>query len=55
VDRFGDFGFHIKCILKTSPGEQYRVRREVLRRIKNRFDELGIEIPAARAAAISGQ
>ena len=54
VDRFGDFGFHIKCILKTSPGEQYRVRREVLRRIKNRFDELGIEIPAARAAAIAG-
>jgi small conductance mechanosensitive channel len=30
---------------KTRPGEQWGIRREFLRRIKLKFDELGIEIP----------
>jgi small-conductance mechanosensitive channel len=34
------------------PGDLYRIRREILRRIKNRFDELGIEIPVPAAAAV---
>jgi small-conductance mechanosensitive channel len=31
--------------VKTHPLKRWPVRRELLRRIKRRFDELGIEIP----------
>lgn len=45
VDAFGDSGVLIKFLMKTRPLQQWPVKREMLRRIKNRFDELGIEIP----------
>ena len=45
VDGFGDSAIKIKFILKTRPLKQWKVKRELLRRIKRRFDELGIEIP----------
>ena len=45
VDVLGDSAVVIKARSKTRPGEQWRVRRELTRRIKLRFDELGIEIP----------
>jgi small conductance mechanosensitive channel len=45
VDRFGDSSVAIKFALKTQPQKQQLVRRELLRRIKRRFDDLGIEIP----------
>lgn len=45
LDRFGDSAVVIKARIKTRPGEQWRVGREYNRRIKKRFDELGIEIP----------
>lgn len=45
VDQFGENGVIIRARLKTRPGEQWRVGRELNRRIKRRFDELGIEIP----------
>ncbi len=45
VDNFGDSAVVIKFLLKTRPLKQWQVKRELLRRIKNRFDELGIEIP----------
>jgi small conductance mechanosensitive channel len=45
VDAFGDSAVTIKFYLKTRPLRQWPVKRELLRRIKNRFDELGIEIP----------
>jgi small conductance mechanosensitive channel len=35
----------IKFVMKTRPGKHWSVQREILRRIKNRFGELGIEIP----------
>jgi len=35
----------IKFIIKTKPLRQWAVKRELLRRIKNKFDELKIEIP----------
>jgi small conductance mechanosensitive channel len=35
----------IKFVVKTHPLKRWPVRRELLRRIKRRFDELGIEIP----------
>jgi small-conductance mechanosensitive channel len=45
VDALGDSSVSIKFHLKTRPLQQWTVKRELLRRIKNRFDELGIEIP----------
>lgn len=45
VDELGESSVNIKFFLKTRPLQQWPVKRELLRRIKNRFDELGIEIP----------
>ena len=45
VDNFGDSAVEIKFFLKTKPLKQWPVKRELLLRIKQRFDELGIEIP----------
>jgi len=52
VDEFTEFGVIIKCLLKVAPSQLFEIKREILRRIKNRFDELGIEIPMADAAAL---
>lgn len=35
----------IKILIKTRPLKQWEVKREMLRRTKNRFDKLDIEIP----------
>jgi moderate conductance mechanosensitive channel len=45
VDAFADSAVVIKARLKTRPLKQWEVAREFNRRVKNRFDELGIEIP----------
>jgi len=45
VDKLAESAVIIKFFLKTRPMQQWTVKRELLRRIKNRFDELGIEIP----------
>src|SRR5262249_3301310 len=45
VDAFGESSVVIKFYLDTKPLKQGTVRRELLRRIKRRFDNLGIEIP----------
>lgn len=45
VDAIGESWVNIKFLLKTRPLKQWQVKRELLRRIKRRFDELGIEIP----------
>jgi small-conductance mechanosensitive channel/predicted nucleic acid-binding Zn-ribbon protein len=45
VDQLSDSSVIIKFFLKTRPLQQWTVKREMLRRIKKRFDELGIEIP----------
>jgi small conductance mechanosensitive channel len=45
VDRFTDSAVIVKARVKTQPIRQWMVGREVNRRIKKRFDELGIEIP----------
>jgi small-conductance mechanosensitive channel len=45
VDQLADSSVIIKFFLKTRPLQQWTVKREMLRRIKKRFDELGIEIP----------
>jgi small conductance mechanosensitive channel len=45
VDSFGDSAVVIKFFIKTRPQKQFTIKRELLRRIKRKFDELGIEIP----------
>ncbi len=45
VDRLGDSGVVMRVRLKTEPSQRWAVAREMNRRIKRRFDELGIEIP----------
>jgi small conductance mechanosensitive channel len=44
VDRFTESGIIIKFIIETLPDKIFPVRREMLRRIKNEFDRVGIEI-----------
>ncbi len=45
VDQFADSAVIIKCRIKTMPIKQWRVGREMNRRIKKTFDARGIEIP----------
>jgi small conductance mechanosensitive channel len=45
VDKFGDNAVIIKARITTLPIKQWQVGREFNRRMKKRFDELGIEIP----------
>ena len=45
VDGFGDSSVTIKFLIKTRPLKQWMIKREMLRRIKNKFHELGIVIP----------
>ncbi len=45
VDAFADSAVVIKMRMKTAPVEQWRIGRELRRRIKRAFDERGIEIP----------
>ena len=45
VDKFGDAAVTVKFVLKTRGNRMWPVKRELLRRIKNKFDEVGIQIP----------
>ncbi|MEE8333583.1 MAG: mechanosensitive ion channel domain-containing protein [Alphaproteobacteria bacterium] len=45
VDSFGDNAVVIKARITTKPIRQWAVGREFNRRMKKRFDELGIEMP----------
>jgi small conductance mechanosensitive channel len=45
VEALGASGIAIRVVIKTVPGEQWGVMREVRRRVKARFDAEGIEIP----------
>jgi small conductance mechanosensitive channel len=45
VDQFAESAVIIKCRIKTKPIQQWRVGREMNRRVKKTFDAKGIEIP----------
>ncbi len=45
VERFGESQLIIRMMIKTLPLKQWEVGRELRRRIKKRFDEVGIQIP----------
>lgn len=55
VDRWADSSVVIRCRFKCSPGEQWSVRREYLRRLKHAFDRAGIEIPYPHVTVYAGQ
>ena len=44
VDKFTEYGVVIKFMVKTQPDQLFPVRRQMLRRIHKRFNELGIQI-----------
>jgi len=45
VENLGIDGIAIRLVVKTAPLEQWRVARELRRRVKTAFDAAGIEIP----------
>ncbi|MBN2663572.1 MAG: mechanosensitive ion channel family protein [Bacteroidales bacterium] len=45
LDKFAESAVIIKARIKTLPGEQWNVKREYQRRLKDRFDQENIEIP----------
>ena len=54
VDELGDSAVTLKARIKTVPQEQWRIRREFLRRIKASFDQNGIEIPFPHMTVYQG-
>ena len=55
VERFGESQLVIRMIVKTMPLKQWEVGRELRRRIKNRFDEKGIQIPLPHRVLFWGE
>ncbi|HEV2809267.1 MAG TPA: mechanosensitive ion channel family protein [Acidimicrobiales bacterium] len=45
VEAFGPDGVAIRLVIKTRPADQWKVMRELRQRMKEAFDEEGIEIP----------
>lgn len=54
VDQFASSSIIIKARTTTMPVKQWRVGREFNRRIKKKFDELGIEIPFPHVTVFMG-
>lgn len=55
VQELADSAVVIRSRIKTKPILQWGVRREFYRRIKNRFDDLGIEIPFPHTTVYFGE
>lgn len=55
VDRWDDSAVVIRGRFRVAPLEQWTVKREYLRRLKNAFDERGIEIPFPHLTVYAGQ
>jgi small conductance mechanosensitive channel len=55
VERWADSAVMIRGRFKTLPLEQWGVRREYLRRLKNEFDARGIEIPFPQLTVHAGR
>jgi small conductance mechanosensitive channel len=54
VERWGDSAVILRLRFMVRPLEQWSVRREYLRRLKNRFDAEGIEIPFPHLTVYAG-
>lgn len=55
VQDWGDSAVILRCRFKTATLEQWGVRREFLRRLKDAFDARGIEIPYPHLTLYAGQ
>lgn len=55
VENWADSAVVIRCRFKVAPLAQWDVRREYLRRLKNAFDQAGIEIPYPHMKVFMGQ
>ncbi len=54
VDQFGDSAIMIRTTFQVMPDQRWPTRREFLRRVKNRFDAEGIEIPFPYRTLVPG-
>ncbi|MCJ7471715.1 MAG: mechanosensitive ion channel family protein [Actinobacteria bacterium] len=45
ISELGDSAIIFKLVCKVKPGEQWNIARQLRKRIKDKFDEVGIEIP----------
>ncbi len=45
VEALGDDSVDVRLVIKTQPGQQWAIARELRRRIKNAFDAAEVEIP----------
>ncbi len=55
VDKFADSAVVIKARIKTKPSKQWGVGREFNRRLKKKFDELGIDMPFPHITLFPGK
>ncbi len=55
VDSFGESAVNIRVMFTTQPLQQWTIGREFRRKIKKRFDELGIEIPFPHRTVYLGE
>lgn len=55
VERWDDSAVVLRCRFKVAPLEQWTVRREYLRRLKQAFDARGIEIPYPHLTIYAGE
>ena len=55
LDKFGDSAVVVRARLTTKPIKQWEVGREFNRRMKRKFDELGIEIPFPHQTVYFGE
>jgi moderate conductance mechanosensitive channel len=53
VENLGEYEVVIRCVADVRPPYQWEIQRELRRRIKERFDERGIEIPFPYRVMIS--
>ncbi|MBI5443371.1 MAG: mechanosensitive ion channel, partial [Deltaproteobacteria bacterium] len=54
IDQFAEWAVRVKARFKTVASKQWGVAREFNRRMKRRFDELGIEIPVPQTTLYFG-
>jgi small conductance mechanosensitive channel len=45
ISELGDSAIVFKLVCKVKPGEQWNISRQLRKRIKDKFDKKGIEIP----------
>jgi small conductance mechanosensitive channel len=55
VDDLGDAAFRVKFFIKTKADKKFAIRREMLRRIKNKLDAMGIRITIPQRVVFQGQ